>query len=175
MKLTWFGGTTLRLHIGGQILVMDAGGAPSNIDRAELVSGADSVFELTGPGLPAIEASSWKPRRVRPLDEETPLPVELLRAADDAVLVDATGEPPLLVASGAFPPLGRWASEAVIVLFGSASSMIAAGKELLANSSPRLIALAASDADIDLAIAALRDLLDGTSLVSLEAGLALEI
>ena len=175
MKLTWFGGTTLRLHIGGQILVMDAGGAPSNIDPAELVSGADAVFELTGPRIPAIDASSWKPRRVRPLDAETLPPVELLRAADNTVLVDATGEPPLLVASGALPPLGRWAGEAVVVLFGPASAIIEAGKDLLADSSPRLIALAAQDVDIDVVIDAMRDLLDRTSLVSLEAGLALEI
>src|SRR5688572_25230654 len=28
MKLTWFGGTTLRIHMGGKILLCDAAGAP---------------------------------------------------------------------------------------------------------------------------------------------------
>ena len=31
MKLTWFGGTTLRVYVGGAIVVVDADGAPEFI------------------------------------------------------------------------------------------------------------------------------------------------
>lgn len=48
MKLTWFGGTTIRIYIGGQIFVVDPQLAPDDIDRAEAVSGADRVLRLAG-------------------------------------------------------------------------------------------------------------------------------
>jgi L-ascorbate metabolism protein UlaG (beta-lactamase superfamily) len=47
MKLTWFGGTTLRIHIGGQILVSDPAYAPAAVEEAELVSGANRTFGRT--------------------------------------------------------------------------------------------------------------------------------
>ena len=97
MKLTWFGGTTLRIHIGGQILVMDAGAAPAGIDAVELVSGADAQFESRGDGVPGVDAARWKPRRpARLLDEGSdPETVAVFRAGQGATLVDAVGEPPL--------------------------------------------------------------------------------
>ena len=178
MKLTWFGGTTLRVHIGGVILVLDPAGAPDGIDAAELVSGADRVIQDFGAGLPEVDAAAWQPRRQpRLLDEDaTPPPVEVWLADKNVVLVEAVGEPPLLLLANLPPPLGRWAENAVAVAFGNeARDLVGLSDALLAERAPRLLALAGSEAAIDTAISALRDGLGGTGLVSLEAGLALEV
>lgn len=176
MKLTWFGGTTIRIHIGGAILVADADGAPQGIDRAELVSGADHVFGTSG-GLETVDADAWKPRRpTRAIDDDGGLDaVQVWSVGDGAVLVDAMGEPPLLLASGSLPRLGRWAGDAVVVLFGEGAAMIEHGEALLGATAPRLVALAGPEGDVDLAVAALREHLDGTGLVALEPSLALEV
>jgi len=173
MKLTWFGGTTVRVHIGGVILVVD----PAGIDGAELVSGADSVIGSFGAGLPAVDVAAWKPRKApRLVDEgDVPATVETWSAGAGALLVDAIGEPPLLMVAGEVPALGRWVEDAVVVLFGDGAGLIRLGRAVLEDRQPRLLALAGDEADIDAAIPALRDVLDGTGLVSLEAGLALEI
>lgn len=177
MRLTWFGGTTMRIHIGGAMLVMDAAGAPSTIDAAELVSGADRRIESIGQSLPETDAKAWKPRRpARLLDDGDKLEaVQVWKAGSGAVLVDASGEPPLLLVQQQLPRLGRWASDAVVVLFGQAISMSAVGGALLEQSPPKLLALAGKETDVDMTIAALRERLDGTGLVALEAGLALEV
>ena len=178
MKLTWFGGTTIRIHIGGAILVVDPAGAPDGIDAAELVSGADRVIEHFGAELPEVDAAAWQPRRQpRLLEEgETLPPVEAWLADQGVVLVEAVGEPPLLLLAGLPPPLGRWAENAVAVAFGDgARDLVGLGDALLAERAPRLLALAGNEAAIDDAVPALRGGLGGTGLVSLEAGLALEI
>jgi hypothetical protein len=177
MKLTWFGGTTVRIHIGGAILVVDAAGAPDGIDAAELVSGADVVIARFGAALPEVDAARWKPRKVpRLLDEGDSLPeVEAWAAGQGAVLVEAVGEPPLLLVAGSVPALGRWAEDAVVLLFGDGASLAGLGEAVLDDMPPRLLALAGDEAAIDVAIPALRDRLDGTGLVALEAGMALEI
>ena len=177
MKLTWFGGTTIRIHIGGAILVVDAEGAPAGIDQAELVSGADRVVAGFGAGLPAIGAGAWRPRKLpRPLDGGDGLPgVEVWSAGQGALLVDGIGEPPLLLVSRAVPALGRWADNAVVVLFGEGAQLKRLGSAVLAEAPPRLLALAGDEAAIDMAIAAMRDHLDGAGLVALEARMALEI
>lgn len=177
MKLTWFGGTTIRIHIGGAILVLDPQGAPKAIDATELVSGADQVISGFGASLEAVDGASWKPRRVpRLLDEsEVSAPVQVRSVGNGAVLIDAIGEAPLLLVSETTPVLGRWAESAVVVLFGSGAPLSALGANLLENAAPRLLALAADETSVDLAIEALRGRLDGTGLVALEAGLALEV
>lgn len=178
MKLTWFGGTTIRIHIGGAILVVDPAGAPEGIDAAELVSGADRVIAGFGAELPEVDAAAWQPRRQpRLVDEDTTPPlVEAWLADRGVVLIEAVGEPPLLLLAGLPPPLGRWAENAVAVAFGDeARDLVGLSDALLAERAPRLLALASGEGAIDTAITALRDRLDGTGLVSLEAGLALEI
>ena len=177
MKLTWFGGTTIRIHIGGAILVVDPEDAPGGIDAAELVSGADLVIGGFGAELAGVDVASWKPRRpVRLLDEgESLLEVECRSLGAEAVVVDADGEAPLVLIAGEVPALGRWAESAVVVLFGDGAGLGEAGQALLEQRVPRLVALAGDEAAVDLAIPAVRDLLDGAGLVALEAGLALEV
>jgi hypothetical protein len=176
MKLTWFGGTTLRIYIGGMIVVLDPAGAPAGIDAAELVAGADSVVTDFGAGLPVVETASWKPQKpARPLDDDDAPVLHCWSAGQDAVLVEALGEAPLLLVRGTVPALGRWADGAVVVLFGDGAGLAAIGLAVLAQRAPRLLALAGDEAAVDVAIAILRDGLEATSLVALEAGLALEI
>jgi hypothetical protein len=170
MKLTWFGGTTLRVHIGGRILVCDPTGI-EGIDSGELVSGADRVFGFD-ERLPEASSAHWQPRRVAALvnDEAVAMDVLLNRLAPGAVLVDAAGEPPLVLLNGPVPAAGRWARDAVAVAFGHDAA--ASALEVLA---PRLMALALPEPALEVAFAALRDRLNGTALVALESGMALEV
>lgn len=177
MKLTWFGGTTVRVHIGGAILVVGPEGAPADVDPNELVSGADRVIGGFGEGLVAVDPAQWKLRRAARLveEDEAQPEVEAWVAGEGALLVDAVGEPPLVLVEGELPALGRWAGDAVVVLFGDGAALERRGAALLEASPPRLIALAGDEAGSDRVISALRDRLDGTGLVALEAGMALEI
>jgi hypothetical protein len=177
MKLTWFAGTTIRIHVGGRILVADPRLAPPWVDRRELISAADRTFTLAAadPALAVIDPVIWRRRRPpRALDHDAP-PLDILRLGNGAVLVDAPGEPLLvLLATATLPPSGRWMNDTVIVLFGAGEAITALGTVLLDTAEPRLLALAADEPTIESAIAELREHLDGTALVSLEPGLALE-
>lgn len=180
MKLTWFSGTTIRIHIGGQILVADADHAPRFVDRHELVSGADRVFALAGDAasLPLLDPATWRPRARRKVIDEAAGPPEVVlhRLGEGVVLVDVADEPALVLAAGSRrPPFGRWADGAVVVLFGTGKTMAARGAALLAAARPKLIALAADEPALDLAISILRSHLDGAALVALEPGQALEV
>ena len=173
MQLTWFGGTTFRIHIGGKMLVVDAEGAPGGIDRTELLSGADRVFGLADV-LPEA-GERWAPRKVGALiDADAELPETLVfRLGPEAVLVEAVGEPPLVLATGEVPEAGRWGREAVVIVAGEDLPRTAAG--VINQIGPRLIALAGGEHAIDDTIDAVRDLLDDTGLMAMEPALALEI
>ena len=174
MKLTWFGGTTFRIHIGGKMLVVDAEGAPASVDRTELLSGADRAFRL-GEVLPAAEPRTWMPRKVGALiDEGVATPDVLVhRLGEHAVLVEAVGEPPLVIATGEFEEAGRWGREAVVVIAGE--NQPATAVSVLNEIGPRLLAVAAGEHVVDEVLAAVRDLLGDTGLMALEPGLALEV
>lgn len=177
MKLTWFGGTAIRIHIGGAILVVDPDQAPVRVDARELVSGADRVIERFGAGLSQVNGSDWKPRKPLNLLDEGAVPpeVELWSIGQGTIVIDAMGEAPLLLLTSAPSALGRWAESATVVLFGTGDQLVMRGKALLGDRPPRLLALAADEAAVDQAIPVLRDLLNGGGLVSLEAGLAVEV
>lgn len=174
MKLTWFGNSTFRVHIGGQIVVVDAKGAPYGVDGNELVSGADHVVEWNG-NRSVADLRSWKPRqRQRLLDAgDQPRPVEVWSVAPDCLLIDADEDMPLLLIAGAVPEIGRWGEKTVIVLAGQ--GLAQRGEQLVEVVIPRLIALAADDAALDAAFAQLPPKLDGAGLIALEPGLAVEV
>lgn len=173
MKLTWFGQTAFRIHIGGEIVVIDADLAPVGVDRNELVSGADHVIALDGEH-PAADGQNWRPRpRERLLDAgEATRPVQYWALGHGGLVIDADEDMPLLVLAGPVPTLGRWAERAVLVLAGD---RLAPRATALADAlAPRLIALAGDEDEVDAAFAALRSRLDGTGLLALERGLAVE-
>ena len=168
MKLTWFGGATIRIHICGSILVADPAGIGGG-DPDELVSGADRVFAI--PDLDRINPATWQPRRVGSmLDEVGEVSVH---GIEGGAIVAAPGEPPLVLATSKLPKLGRWGRDAVVVVFGGAADDLAG--DVLDAVGPKLIAVAAPETTVDQTFAALRDRLDGTGLASLEVGLALEV
>ena len=132
MKLTWFGGTTLRVYLGGEIVLVDAEGAPEGVDRGELLAGADRVVALAGdPAVPSIDPADWRPKPA-PRQIDAPPPLEILAIGASALLLAAAGEPPLvLLGSGEPPRFGRWADGAVVVLTSGRESFVAEATVLL--------------------------------------------
>lgn len=171
MKLTWFGGTAIRIHIGGKILVADAAGAKGVVPE-ELVSGADATFALNG-SLPEIDPVLWQPGRAATMLDEDVLGEVTAHGLAGGALIAAVGEAPLLLLTQTAPKAGRWARDAIVVVFGDNGDRLAG--EVLEAFGPRLIGVAGPDAVVDRAFAALRDRLDGTALVALEAAMALEV
>ncbi|SMQ64907.1 hypothetical protein SAMN06295905_1090 [Devosia lucknowensis] len=174
MKLTWFGDTALRVHLGGQVVVLDAHAAGVGVDRGELTAGADRVIELSGRQALA-EGLTWRPRVAQRLLEagNTTRAVDVWSLGEGALLLDPDEDMPLLVLGGAVPKLGRWVERAVVVLVGA--DIAGRALTLVGRSAPRLMALAGSESDVDAAFEVLRDRLDGTGLVALEPGLAVEV
>lgn len=174
MKLTWFGGTALRVYIGGEIVVIDPEKAPDGVDSGELLAGADSVVRLGDP-VPAIDPATWRPRPVgRAIDP--PQPLEVLRLGQGTLLISAAGEAPLAVLyRGGSPRFGPWGKGAVLVLLSAGDELVAQVRALLDVARPRVIALALDEQTLDRVIAELAQHLDGTGLVSMEPGLALEV
>ncbi len=173
MKLTWFGGTTMRVHIGGSILVLDPETAPAGISPAELTGGADRLLNLAA-GEARVDPQAWRPRSAgRLLDEADAPPVECWAIGPSALVIDAPGEPPLVILAADSPMLGRWAERAVVVLLGRDGTGRAA--TLLERHAPRLVALGLEPAELDRAFAELPPRLDGTGLLALELGLAVEV
>lgn len=171
MKLTWFGGTTIRVHIGGKILVADPAGIGGVVPE-ELVSGADATFALDG-SLPEVDPALWQPARARTMLDADVLGEVTAHGLAGGALIAAVGEAPLLLLTHAVPQAGRWARDTVVVVFGDDGDRLAAGA--LEAFGPRLIAIAGPDAVVERAFATLRERLAGTALVALEAGLALEV
>ena len=171
MKLTWFGGTTFRIHIGGRILVV-RGGEAGGVVPEELLSGADVTFSLEA-GLPEVDPVLWRPRRAGAMIEEAELPEVLVHGVAGGALVAAIAEPPLLLLTGEPVRTGRWGQEAVVVILGA--DIVRRSAEVLQDMRPRLIALAGEESAVDAVFAALRDRLEETSLVALEPAMALEV
>jgi hypothetical protein len=177
MKVTWFGGTALRAYDGGRIVVIDPDAAPANVDRQELVAGADRVVRLAGNEARPVDPDRWRPAVARPLEPEPEL--EILTIVPQTLVISAPGEPPLLVADVAdLPRLGRWADGAVFVLFGERGVRLAESIVALNLASPKLIALAATERAVDELFDKLlqrHDPANLPNLSSLEPGLALEV
>lgn len=175
MKLTWFGGTTLRVYVGGEIVVVDAAGAPAGVDRGELRAGADRELRTDDDSLPRLDPATWRPRGRASLLDAPPL-LEIFRIASGALMIAAAGEPVLVLLGAGEPPrFGRWADGAVVVLTSARAALVAEATALLDMARPRLIALAVESERLDAVVAALAEHLGGAGLVSLEPGLALEV
>lgn len=171
MKLTWFAGTTMRIQIGGRILVSDPAGAGPRVDGDELVSGADVLFSLVEAG-PAVDPVLWEPRRVAAMIDEEAVPEVLVHGIAGGALIAAAGEPPLLLVDGEVGKAGRWGRDAVVVVFGPDAARLAG--VVLERIEPRLIAIAAEEAVVEAAFTEFAGRLRGTGLMSLEPGLAME-
>jgi hypothetical protein len=177
VKLTWFGNTALRAYVGGRIVVIDPETAPGNVDRQELVAGADRVLSLARNEARPIDPDRWRPVVVRPLEPEPEL--EVLTIGPSMLVISAAGEPPLLVADVVqLPHLGRWVDGAVFVLFGERGGRLAEAMSALDLARPRLLALAAEEPVVDRLFEKLvqaADRPDVLNVASLEPGLALEV
>ena len=199
MKLTWFGGRTLRIYAGGEIIVIHPDSAPTTIDRNELLSAADRLIDPNQDSIPRIDPAEWRPRPaarlidgprsteiVRIADStllisaarliDGPRSTEIVRIADSTLLISAAGEPPLvLLGEGDSPRFGRWADGAVMILMSARESLVAEATVLLDVARPRLIVLALDEQTLDTVVGELGEHLQGVGLVSLEPGLALEV
>lgn len=171
MKLTWFAGSTIRIHIGGRILVADPAGI-SGVDASELVSGADVTFFIDEAG-EGVDPALWQPRRAAAMIDAESVPEVIVHGIEGGALVAAAGEPPLVLLKGPMGRAGRWAREAVVVAFGDDADVLAG--TVLDEIGPHLIAIGAPDAVVERAVAALRDRLGETLFVALEPGMALEV
>ncbi|MCR6634818.1 hypothetical protein [Devosia sp.] len=98
---------------------------------------------------------------------------EVVGLGQGVLVVDADGEAPLVLAREEFAAVGRWLGQAVVVLIGE--GLAERGGKLLERSAPRLVALAGAESEVDAAFDALRDRLDGTGLIALERGMAVEV
>ncbi|HWA20694.1 MAG TPA: hypothetical protein VG757_17035 [Devosia sp.] len=173
MKLTWFGGTALRVYVGGEIVVVDAEFAPAGVDRAELLAGAGFSVKLGGP--PAIDPAQWRPAPP-PRGIDDPRPIEIASIAPFSLLIAASSEPPLVVLGPGQPPrYGRWADGAVVLVTSSRESVVAEVTVLLDVARPRMVVLAFEGDGLDTAIAEISEHLQGVGLAALEPGLALEV
>jgi len=172
MKLTWFGDETFRIHAAGAIVVVEGVVLPEGVDRVELVAGADVIVNL--PRGPVMGQAGWRPRAPLKIleDDETVRLPETVALGEGVLVLDADGEAPLVLTRGGLSATGRWVGQAVVVLIGT--QLAERGVEILERVQPRLIALAGTDQEIDAAFDAMRDRLDGTGLVALERGLAVE-
>ncbi len=171
MKITWFSGTTLRIQIGGRILVVDPV-AIAGVSADELLSGADVVFHLDDAG-EAIDPALWQPRRVSSMLEAEEVPEIVVHGVSGGALIAAMGEPPLLLLRAPLAAAGRWARDAVVVALGSDVEQVAAASADVLG--PRIIAIAADEALLDGLFDRLGPRLRGGGLVALEPGLAVEV
>ena len=183
MKLTWFGGATFRLHVGGQIIVAYPDGAPAEVNRVELEAGADRIIDFVDPP-PAV--LDWRPRAATaPINDADAPGIEVVTLPGAGLGIAAPGGSPIVIAdadrggvAGFLPSRPRWALQAIVVLHSGASSEASLRNEaekVLAGLAPRLIVVAAGDDILNKVWGALADQLDGTGLVALERGLALEV
>jgi hypothetical protein len=177
MKLTWFGGTALRAYVGGEIVVVDPDAAPADVDRGELLGGADHVLDLAAGNAQLIDADAWRPATARPL--EAPPAMQILSLGPSTLVISAAGEPPLLIADVVeLPHLGRWADGAVFVLFGERGARLAEAIAALDLAGPRLLAIAATEEIVDSVFDTyehMNQYPNVPNLSSLEPGLALEV
>jgi hypothetical protein len=175
VKVTWFGGRTLRVHAGGEIALVRDAVDPADFDIRELLSGADQVWQIDAAQ--TTDFAGWRPRRAATvLELEASMPQGLRYFGDAGCgLLDAPGEAPLLLVWGTPPSVGRWLGDSVVVLFGDSASVARHGAALIETRPPKLILLAVDDAEVDGAFTLLAPLCAETGLMVLEPAMGLEV
>ncbi len=178
MKFTWFGEMTIRLQMAGKIIVVGPGNAPENIDRAELISGADNVLAFADPAANEIDLTTWKLPSPRALIDQggVAADVEIQRIASAGMIATSSEEGGILFADARQKiTWGRWADGLVVILFGNADACASAGIASLEQARPKMIALACSEDGLDDAIARLRPHVGRMPLQVLEPNMAVEV
>lgn len=175
MRLTWFGGSTFRLYLGGRIIVTDPDMAPEGVDRAELAAAADHVVDLRDgiADFPLVDPATWRPtRRGRLIEDAGETIVELLSTGGEALVVDEPDEGPVVIAPATLSDWGRFADGAVVAIYGSGQAVADGARALLGHARPKLVAMAGDVGEADMA--AVAAVAGQTPVQALETGLALE-
>lgn len=176
MKITWFGGITFRIYVGGKIFVTDHDRAPGGIDPHEVSAAADFKIDLSDGinDFPFLDLESWKkqrPRRLLDMPEETV--AALYTIEGEALFIDEPQEGPVIVAPGGQTAWGHFADNAIVVLYGEAQAILEGAQSLLIAARPKLIVIAA-DGFNDEQLSALSDACGGCAMQVLEQGFAIE-
>lgn len=147
MKLTWFGGETFRLYLGGKIVLVRNGPLPPGIDVTEAGAGADQQIDLSASSLAPFSPDRLTRAPTRLIDQ-TPAPDLRISAFADGVCLIAPDEPTVFIAPAETAEWGRFADNAVIVLTGV--DLAPKARTILTTARPKLLALAVpkiTDAD----------------------------
>lgn len=152
MKITWFGGTTFRLYLGGKIFVTDGHLVPKDISRHEVEAAADHLIDLSDgvQDLAYLDPESWTRKKpVRLIDAPEEEIAALYTLSGEGLFIDEPAEGPVILAPGGETAWGHFADGAVAILFGTAQNVLAGAEALLIAARPRLIALAAEGLSTD--------------------------
>lgn len=176
MRLTWFGGSTFRLYLGGRIIVTSPDRAPAGVEHAELVAAADHLIDLEDgiSEFEVIDPERWHPRRPKRLvDQSGETIVELFAVGDEGLIVDEAEEGPVIIAPAGLKAWGRFADDAVVVVYGVPEAVTRGVNALAMVARPKLIALAAEGLTDD-QFARTASAAGASPVQVLERGLALE-
>ncbi len=174
MRITWFGGGTFRIYVGGRIVVTDPDGAPAGVDRHELAAAADHIVRPGQGDLPEIDPAAWcrrRPQRVIDVPGEDIFGLHVLPGG--GLFIDEPEEGPLIATPAGVTTWDRFADEGAVAVFGDAEAVATDIRALMATARPRLVAIAASRFSGD-QFRALADIGGGGALLVLEPGLAVE-
>lgn len=176
MRLTWFGGSTFRLYLGGEIFVLDADRAPGGVDAYEVAAAANYSF-TTGPALaalPAVDPQTWQraaPKRL--IDASENAAAQVFALGDTGILIDEAEEGPVILSAAAQHEWGRFADGAMVVLFGAPDIVAQDGANLLDVARPLMVAVA-SKGFSDAQFSVLAQHAGKSTLQMLEPGFAIE-
>jgi len=177
MKITWFGGSTFRLYVGGKIFVTDADKAPDGINAHEVAAAADHRIDLSDgiADFPYLDAENWTPRRPRrALDMPDEQLYELYTISGEALFIDEPEEGPVIVAPAGQTAWGRFADNGVIVLYGAAHQLAGDISNLILAARPKLL-MVAVDGLTDALIGEISPVANGCAVQIMEPGLSLEV
>lgn len=168
MKLTWFGGCTFRIYLGGKIFAVTDGAGTTNVDAGELAAGVDASIVLPATGLPEFVPDLLRPRRM--IDQPEGEGPGLFAFQHGVALIDPA-EPPLFLSDRRHVEWDRTVDAGIVVLVGADATANAI--RLFDAARPKLLALAVDEIGDD-ELAAIAAHAGQTAVQVLEPGLALE-